>query len=114
MWKVNYDRRRAPSDGKSSHCLWQGELIKVCLTIELKNFLQTILFIYEYLIVRNNSFTQFELEMDQNKQWFSNWIVKKTLAVFIFEPYPGRYRVNLHYRGIVHTKFVHDYKENIE
>ena len=24
MWKVN--RRRKPSDGKSSHCLWQGEL----------------------------------------------------------------------------------------
>ena len=24
MWKVN--RRRTPSDGKSSHCLWQGEL----------------------------------------------------------------------------------------
>jgi hypothetical protein len=31
MWKVNgrqttYDGRRTPSDGKSSHCLWQGEL----------------------------------------------------------------------------------------
>jgi hypothetical protein len=24
MWKVN--RRRTLSDGKSSHCLWQGEL----------------------------------------------------------------------------------------
>ena len=24
MWKVN--RRRTPSDGKSSHCLWQGDL----------------------------------------------------------------------------------------
>ena len=24
MWKIN--RRRTPSDGKSSHCLWQGEL----------------------------------------------------------------------------------------
>ena len=23
------DRRRTPSDGKSSHCLWQGELIKM-------------------------------------------------------------------------------------
>jgi hypothetical protein len=22
------DRRRTPSDGRSSHCLWQGELIK--------------------------------------------------------------------------------------
>ena len=33
MWKVNGrqtmdDRRRTPSDGKSSHCLWQGELKK--------------------------------------------------------------------------------------
>ena len=27
MWKVN--RRRTPSDGKSSHCLWQGELKKI-------------------------------------------------------------------------------------
>jgi len=28
MWKVNgrQTRRRTPSDGKSSHCLWQGEL----------------------------------------------------------------------------------------
>jgi hypothetical protein len=24
MWKVN--GQRTPSDGKSSHCLWQGEL----------------------------------------------------------------------------------------
>ena len=24
------DRRRTPSDGKSSHCLWQGELIIFC------------------------------------------------------------------------------------
>ena len=24
MWKVN--GRRTPNDGKSSHCLWQGEL----------------------------------------------------------------------------------------
>jgi hypothetical protein len=24
MWKVN--GRHTPSDGKSSHCLWQGEL----------------------------------------------------------------------------------------
>jgi hypothetical protein len=26
MWKVN--RQRTPSNGKSSHCLWQGELRK--------------------------------------------------------------------------------------
>jgi hypothetical protein len=24
--KLTDDRRRMPSDGKSSHCLWQGEL----------------------------------------------------------------------------------------
>jgi hypothetical protein len=29
MWKV--DRRRMPSDGKSSHCFWQSELKKNCL-----------------------------------------------------------------------------------
>ena len=34
MWKANgrrttEDRRRTPSDGKSSHCLWQGELTTV-------------------------------------------------------------------------------------
>ena len=27
MWKVN--GRQTPSDGKSSHCLWQGELIYI-------------------------------------------------------------------------------------
>ena len=26
--KLTDDRRRTPSDGKSSHCLWQGELIR--------------------------------------------------------------------------------------
>ena len=25
-WRTTYDRRRTPSDGKSSPCLWQGEL----------------------------------------------------------------------------------------
>jgi hypothetical protein len=28
--KLTDDRRRMPSDGKSSHCLWQGELKKGC------------------------------------------------------------------------------------
>ena len=27
--KLMEDRQRTPSDGKSSHCLWQGELIKM-------------------------------------------------------------------------------------
>jgi hypothetical protein len=27
MWKVN--GRQTPSDGKSSHCLWQGELKRI-------------------------------------------------------------------------------------
>ena len=31
MWKAN--GRRTPSDGKSSHCLWQGELRKRCLRL---------------------------------------------------------------------------------
>ena len=26
--KLTDDRRRTPSDGKSSHCIWQGELKK--------------------------------------------------------------------------------------
>ena len=30
MWKVN--GRRMPSDGKSSHCLWQGELKTECIS----------------------------------------------------------------------------------
>jgi hypothetical protein len=32
--KLMDDRRRTPSDGKSSHCLWQGELIKPCKSDE--------------------------------------------------------------------------------
>ena len=28
--KLTDDRRRTPSDGKTSHCLWQGELTTVC------------------------------------------------------------------------------------
>jgi hypothetical protein len=34
MWKVN--GRRTPSDGKSSHCLWQGELKRKKLLNTLK------------------------------------------------------------------------------
>ena len=39
MWKVN--GRRTPSDGKSSHCLWQGELkmkLKFSIEIEVKSW----------------------------------------------------------------------------
>jgi hypothetical protein len=36
MWKVN--GRRTPSDGKSSHCLWQGEL----KMIELKIYMSSL------------------------------------------------------------------------
>ena len=31
--KLTDDRRRTPSDGKSSHCPWQGELIMICYFI---------------------------------------------------------------------------------
>ena len=39
MWKVN--GRRTPSDGKSSHCHWQGELkmkLKFSIEIEVKSW----------------------------------------------------------------------------
>ena len=36
MWKVN--GRRTPSNGKSSHCLWQGELKKSAWIIFQDNF----------------------------------------------------------------------------
>ena len=32
--KLTDDRRRTPSDGKSSHCLWQGELKIIHLTLK--------------------------------------------------------------------------------
>jgi hypothetical protein len=32
--KLMDDRRRTPSDGKSSHCLWQGELKIALQTID--------------------------------------------------------------------------------
>ena len=32
--KLTDDRRRTPSDGKSSHCLWQGELKMDCVHIK--------------------------------------------------------------------------------
>jgi hypothetical protein len=38
--KLTDDRRRTPSDGKSSHCLWQGELKIICCKFE---------YIYMYL-----------------------------------------------------------------
>jgi hypothetical protein len=33
MWKAN--RRRMPSNGKSSHCLWQGELKRCVIQQQL-------------------------------------------------------------------------------
>ena len=37
MWKVN--GRRTPSDGKSSHCLWQGELKKSNINLHIGQLL---------------------------------------------------------------------------
>jgi hypothetical protein len=39
MWKVN--GRRTPSDGKSSHCLWHGEL-KIKRAVQFKFFIFNI------------------------------------------------------------------------
>ena len=35
--KLTDDRRRTPSDGKSSHCLWQGELKKRTIIPQIVN-----------------------------------------------------------------------------
>jgi hypothetical protein len=42
MWKVN--GQRTPSDGKSSHCLWQGELkiLKLQYSIKIDFFFQKL------------------------------------------------------------------------
>ena len=37
MWKAN--RRRMPSNGKSSHCLWQGELKRYLVVNNIATFL---------------------------------------------------------------------------
>ena len=40
--KLTDDRRRTPSDGKNSHCLWQGELIKTgnwSMSVKLTKYL---------------------------------------------------------------------------
>ena len=43
--KLTDDRRRTPSDGKSSHCLWQGELkIMTTLTPFLIRFVLFMVF----------------------------------------------------------------------
>ena len=36
--KLTDDRRRTPSDGKSSHCLWQGELKRNNVDAKEQNF----------------------------------------------------------------------------
>jgi hypothetical protein len=40
--KLTDDRRRMQSDGKSSHCLWQGELKRPCLLYLFKKTLFTL------------------------------------------------------------------------
>jgi hypothetical protein len=35
--KLTDDRRRMPSDGKSSHCLWQGELTILCDSLSVSS-----------------------------------------------------------------------------
>jgi hypothetical protein len=47
--KLTDDRRRTPSDGKSSHCLWQGELIKKVTdaNIQFFFFFPKVFFRYE-------------------------------------------------------------------
>ena len=51
MWKVN--GRRTPSDGKSSRCLWQGEL-KITFHELRKDFLTGKQFILPLLILNVN------------------------------------------------------------
>jgi hypothetical protein len=46
MWKVN--GRRTPSDGKSSHCLWQGELIKKCQPNAVVFVYKLVKYMYQY------------------------------------------------------------------
>jgi hypothetical protein len=43
--KLTEDRRRTPSDGKSSHCLWQGELKNPMLVFLHRNAQLIFLFI---------------------------------------------------------------------
>lgn len=42
------------------------KMTKMCLTTELKLFLQTVLFIYKDLIVRNNSLLNMSLKWTRN------------------------------------------------
>ena len=58
MWKVN--RRQTPSDGKSSHCLWQGELKK---------------------LFNSNTF----LYLFQDRTWISNSICHSIFSVEWYE-----------------------------
>jgi hypothetical protein len=42
--KLTDDRRQTSSDGKSSHCLWQGELKKVCESSRILHKLRVQIF----------------------------------------------------------------------
>ena len=48
--KLTDDRRRAPSDGKSSHCLWQGEL-KIQISNHLLNSIELSIFLNDIILV---------------------------------------------------------------
>jgi hypothetical protein len=67
MWKVN--GRRTPSDGKSSHCLWQGELKKSKGTA----FLLTP-YLYTFSLYENTSFIIFSAETEyiSTRSWYRN------------------------------------------
>ena len=57
------DKRRTPSDGKSSHCLWQGELKRI-LKCEYLHVMHNInmLTIYQQLLISKG---------DNGKSYFS-------------------------------------------
>jgi hypothetical protein len=69
MWKVN--GRQMPSDGKSSHCLWQGEL-KTTKTLLIIKTTKILLFMKNnknLLIIKNNK----TLQIKKQKQKLTNY-----------------------------------------
>ena len=55
--KLADDRRRTSSDGKSSHCLWQGELIKqgISRQPDARQIASLIAFFPGYFVFKNEN-----------------------------------------------------------
>jgi hypothetical protein len=113
MWKIN--RRRTPSDGKSLHCLWQGELKMSAIAVHsrlfnadpltnmalflVSSFVVGHLLTFHILIFSSETHQPNELKLSKKHLWK----VLSKESKFCYDPLPN---MALHRQFLFHRCFL--------